>query len=221
MPIRKFCYIRWKKTLAEIAQQAFTQGDDCRFAMAQAIPLVITELSIRLIWSLRQRFQYNRSIKDCIPTAEHPNLRVMLLIGNGTLCVIDGTDAAIRSGGNFLAFFMRLNLVAWFRFAMLVIKEVFIRVGIKDGLDEHIEAFKRINQALLSYLNELKNIDIKLFEAETQKYSNITKLFSNIKTEGELNNLLLDTFDVLKIDKPWFGDFDSFMKDDNTVLRFE
>lgn len=46
---------------------------------------------------------------------------------------------------------MRMNIVAWFRFATLVLKEVFIRLGIVDSIQRTIEAFKRINVALLDY----------------------------------------------------------------------
>ena len=113
-----------KKDLSQIAMDAFTNGYDFRFGLAQAIPLVITELSIRLIWGIRRRFQYKLPLKECIPTMQHADLRVMLMVGNGTLCVMDGIDAGLRAKGNYLEFFMRLNLVAWFRFTMLVIKEV-------------------------------------------------------------------------------------------------
>ncbi|MDE7184734.1 MAG: hypothetical protein K2O40_09740, partial [Lachnospiraceae bacterium] len=75
-----------QKDFSEIAMQAFTQGYDFRFGLTQAIPVVVTELSIRLIWALRQRFQYHMPIKDCIPSTKYAQLRVMLLVGNGTLC---------------------------------------------------------------------------------------------------------------------------------------
>ena len=39
----------------------------------------------------------------------------MLIIGDGTLCLMDGADAAIRSRGNWVNFFLRLNIVAWYR----------------------------------------------------------------------------------------------------------
>ena len=45
-----------------------------------------------------------------------------MILGNGTLCVMDGIDAGIRANGNALRFFMRMNLVAWLRFVMLVLK---------------------------------------------------------------------------------------------------
>lgn len=141
-----------KQDLATIAVRAFQEGYDFRFGLASAIPVIITDLSIRLIWALRRRFQYGKALKECIPTHQHDDLRVMLLFGNGTLCVMDGIDAGIRSGGNFLAFFMRLNIIAWFRFVTLVLKEVCIRLGLTDALQKNIEAFKRINEALLLYI---------------------------------------------------------------------
>ena len=89
-----------RQDLATIAVRAFQEGYDFRFGLASAIPVIITDLSIRLIWALRRRFQYGKALKECIPTHQHDDLRIMLLFGNGTLCVMDGIDAGIRSGGN-------------------------------------------------------------------------------------------------------------------------
>lgn len=210
-----------KKDLAEIATQAFTEGYDFRFGLAQAIPVVVTELSIRFVWAVRRHFQYQKPIKECIPTAKHPDLRVMLLMGNGTLCVMDGLDAGLRSGGNFLKFFMRLNLVAWFRFSVLVLKEVCIRVGITDPLLESIEAYKRINEALLIYLHELEEIDIELFKKETEQYNKLVISVNSVRTDRELNAVLLETFDKMGYGKPWEGDFDEHMSDPDATLVFE
>ena len=186
-----------------------------------AIPVIITDLSIRLIWAIRRYFQYRKPLKECIPTSSHDDLRIMLLLGNGTLCIMDGIDAGIRSGGNFLSFFMRLNLIAWFRFVTLVLKEVFIRVGIADALQMNIEAFKRINEALLVYLHELEKIDIELFRKETEEYSKVVGIFSLAKNDKELNVMLLNTYDELRLNKPWKGDFDEHMSNKNGMLVFE
>ena len=145
----------------------------------------------------------------------------MLLFGNGTLCVMDGIDAGIRSGGNFLAFFMRLNIIAWFRFVTLVLKEVCIRLGLTDALQKNIEAFKRINEALLLYLHELESIDIEAFKRETEEYNEMMQVFTTAKTDKELNQILLDTFDRLGIQKPWKGDFEAFMSNKNNTLIFD
>lgn len=210
-----------KQDLATIATRAFQEGYDFRFGLAQVIPVMITDLSIRLVWALRQHFQYGMPIKECIPTQKHADLRVMLLFGNGTLCIMDGIDAGVRSGGNFLAFFMRLNLVAWFRFVTLVLKEVCIRLGISDALQKQIEAYKRINEALLVYLHELEKIDIEAFRKETEEYNRLMADFTAAKTDMELNKVLLDAFDRLAVKIPWEGDFNEHMSNKNAALTFE
>ena len=210
-----------RQDLATIATRAFQKGYDFRFGLAQSIPVIITDLLIRLIWALRRYFQYKKTLKECIPTHNHADLRIMLLLGNGTLCAMDGIDAGVRSKGNFLLFFMRLNLIAWLRFVTLVLKEVFIRVGISDAMQKNIEAYKRINEALLVYLHELEQIDIDLFKKETEEYNKVVNVFNSAKTYEELNIMLLDTFDRMGYNKPWQGNFDEHMSNKNGTLRFE
>jgi len=210
-----------RQDLATIATRAFQEGYDMRFGLAAAIPVVITDLSIRLIWALRRYFQYGKPLNECIPTSKHPDLRIMLLFGNATLCLFDGVDAAIRSGGNMLTFITRLNLVAWFRLVTLVLKELLIRIGIEDPIQKTIDAFKRINAALKVYLSELQKIDIKLFEEETRKYNEIIYAFDKTNDQYQLNVLLIDTFDKLNIKKPWNGSFNEHMSNRNETLVFE
>lgn len=210
-----------KKTLAEIATMAFQRGYDFRFGMAQAVPVIITELSICLIWALRRRFQYNMPLKECIPSKRHASLRVMILIGDGTLCIMDGLDAGIRSGGDALLFFMRLNLVAWFRLAMLVLKEVCIRIGLQGSIDRVLEAYKRINEALLQYLRELERIDIARFKEETEKYNQIVEICTKDMTEEQLRVTLLTVYEENDLEKPWKGDFEDHMSNRNGTLVFK
>lgn len=217
----KFNVGKDKQDLATIATRAFQEGYDFRYGLATAIPVVITDLSIRLVWSIRRYFQYGKALKECIPTNKYADLRIMLLFGNGTLCVMDGIDAGVHSGGNFLAFFMRLNWIGWFRFATIVLKEVCIRVGISNALQMNTEAYKRINEALKLYLNELEKLDIELFKKETEEYNNLIEIFINTKTDDELNIMLLDTFERLGINKPWEGNFDEHMSNKNGTLVFE
>lgn len=217
----KFNVQKDKQDLGIIATRAFQQGYDFRFGLAQSIPVIITDLLIRFIWAFRRYFQYKKSLKECIPTQKHDDLRIMLLLGNGTLCAMDGIDAGAKSGGNFLVFFMRLNLIAWLRFVTLVLKEVFIRIGIVDALQKDIKAYQRINEALLVYLDELKKIDIELFKKETEEYNKVINLFDSTKTYEELNNILLDIFYSMGLNKPWQGNFDEHMSNKNGTLRFE
>lgn len=209
-----------RKDLAEVAMQAFTSGYDFRFGMAQAIPVIITELSIRLIWAIRRRFQMKLPVKECIPTMKHSNLRIMLMVGHGTLCVMDIVDAGIRSyGSDYLIFFSRLNMVAWYRLTALVMKEVLRRVGFTNYLDETIEALQRINLALEDYLDDLERIDIKRFKSETAVYESLKTDLANVD-EKDLNTIIIKTFYSLNINLPWEGDFDEFMADKSRRLVF-
>lgn len=210
-----------KQDLATIATRAFQEGYDFRFGMAMSIPVIITELSIRLIWAIRRYFQFQKPLKDCIPTNQHADLRMMLLFGHGTLCVIDGIDAGVRSGGNFLVFFMHFNLIAWSRFTMLVLKEICLRVGLINGLEQQILAYKRIKEALVLYLKELEKIDIALFKKETENYNQLVVKFTQLRSETEWNTYLISMYEELEIKKPWKGDFNEFMNNSNNRLTFE
>lgn len=216
----KFSAGKYRQDLATIATRAFQEGYDLRHGLAMTIPVLITDLSIRLIWALRRHFQYGRPLGECIPTQKHSELRIMLIFGNGTLCVIDGMDAGIRSGGDFLAFFMRLNLITWFRFVTLVLKEVCIRVGIASPLQAYLDAYKRINAALEFYLHELEKIDIKRFQKETEEYNDMVWRLEKTTTNAELNVLLLEIFEKMGVNKPWKGDFDEHMSNRNETLYF-
>lgn len=207
--------------MAEIAQLAFTQGYDLRFGMTQAIPVVVTELTIRLVWVLRRYIQYHKTIKECVPSNKNADLRVMLLIGNGTLCIMDGVDAGIRSGGNFVTFFMRMSLCAWVRFATLVLKEVCIRVGLSNALQRQLDAYQRINELLVQYLNQLKQIDLELYKREIQEFEKVVTIFAQADSERELNNLLIEKFEEMGIKKPWEGDFNEHMSNKQGRLVFE
>lgn len=218
----KFSVGKDKQDLATIAIRAFQEGYDARFGLAAAIPVVITDLSIRLIWALRRHFQYEKPFKECIPTSKHAELRVMLLVGNATLCVMDGVDAAIRGGGTqWVIIITRLNLFAWFRLISMVVKEMCIRLGISDALQKELEAFKRVNQAIVAYLAELEKIDIEAYQKEVKEYTKYCELIGKTSTEESLNAALLVTFDQLNIEKAWDGNFDEFMGNSSNHMVFE
>ena len=112
---------------------------------------------------------------------------------------------------------MRLNLVAWFRLVMLVIKELSLRCGILGV----VEAFKRINIALEEYMRELERIDIEAFKQEVQRSEGIIVLLDKARSIEELNIALNDIFEREGYKKPWVGDFDEFMSNKNNTLVFE
>ena len=209
-------------TLAKLAEEVYKHGYDARFGMVMAVPVVISDLSIRLIWSIRRYFQYGYELKDCVPTNVHPDLRIMLIVGNGTLCLMDGLDAGIRSGGNYLAFFMRLNYIAWLKLLKMVIKEVCIRLGLmQNALTAQIEALKRVDDAINEYISELKNYDVAGFELEIQRYNEFAEELNCVTSQEDLNMFLLNTYKDFELSLPWKGDFDEFMSDPSNQLIFE
>ena len=113
-----------KQSIAIIATKVFEAGYDARHGITMAIPVVINELIIRFCWIIRARFFDNKEWKDCIPTESHPELRRMLFVGQGALCLVDGVDAASRGGGQVITTLLRVNLIAWTRFAHLSLKEL-------------------------------------------------------------------------------------------------
>ena len=115
------------KSVNELALNLFNKGYDARFQTAQAIPVLINELIVRLLYAVRRLIKYyrdtprtERSFK-CMWKACEPfkNLTVkrMLTVAHGTFCLIDAGDAVVRGfitgGGMFnpVEFFLRLNLV--------------------------------------------------------------------------------------------------------------
>jgi hypothetical protein len=113
-----------KQSFATITTKVFEEGYDARHGMAMAIPVVINELLIRFMYTMKAHFYHQKDWKDSIPSENIPELRRMLLVGHGTLCIMDGADAAIRSGGEMVQFLLRTNLIAWVRFGHLGLKEL-------------------------------------------------------------------------------------------------
>lgn len=113
-----------RQTFATTAVRVFEDGYDLRHGMALAIPVLVTELLTRLMWTVKQRFFHERPWCECLPSANRPELRRMLLVAHGSLCLIDTTDAALRSGGNMVQFLLRSNLVAWVRFGTAALSEL-------------------------------------------------------------------------------------------------
>ena len=113
-----------KQTFATITTKVFESGYDFRHGLTMAIPVLITELLVRFMWFVKSHYYHNNNWKDSIPNGNSPELRRMLLIGHGTLCLVDGVDAAIRSGGDIVTFLSRTNLIGWVRFGQLGLKEL-------------------------------------------------------------------------------------------------
>lgn len=113
-----------KQTFATITAKVFENGYDARHGMAMAIPVIVTELLTRFMFTMKSHFYHKKNWKDSIPNGNIPELRRMLLVSHGTVCLIDGADAAVRSGGEIVTFLSSTNLLAWTRFGQLGLKEI-------------------------------------------------------------------------------------------------
>lgn len=116
-----------RQTFATMAVRVYQEGYDFRHGMALAIPVLITELLTRLMWVVKKRFYHKADWKDCVPSINQPELRRMLLVAHGTLCLTDLADATLRttlSGGNMITFLMHTNFIAWIRLGTVALKEI-------------------------------------------------------------------------------------------------
>ncbi|MBL0457030.1 hypothetical protein JD499_07395 [Aeromonas enteropelogenes] len=133
-----------RQSFATVATQVFEKGYDLRHGVAMAIPVLITELLTRLMWASKQRFYHKKPWKECIPSGANPELRRMLLVAHGTLCLIDAGDAALKSGGEMVQFLLRTNIIGWARFGTLALKELYAWYNAghvdADAVDEYLDA---------------------------------------------------------------------------------
>lgn len=133
-----------RQSFATIAVQVFEKGYDFRHGLAMAIPVLVTELLTRMTWVVKQRCYHKKPWKECIPSANNPELRRMLLVGHGTLCLVDAGDAALRSGGDMIQFLLRTNLIGWARFSSLAVKELYAWYNAghidAEAVDQYLEA---------------------------------------------------------------------------------
>lgn len=188
-----------RQTLATVMTQVFQSGYDIRFGAAMAIPVLINELMIRTFWVIKKHFYEKKDWKDCFPSQKHADLRMMLIIGNSTLCLIDGADAAIRSGGNAVAFILRLNIIGWVRLIILVFKELRIRYGhqvmgiLKQFLAEIGGTLTYTERKLLNeYYERMQKVDEELNVLLTQFAEMVNREYLLIygELEATFNNEL-------------------------------
>ena len=155
----------------ELALNIFEKGYDARFQTAQAIPVFINELVVRLVYSIRRLVKYisetdtdNRSFNSLWSACEpfsNPTVKRMLTVAHGTFCLIDIGDATIRGfvagGGNFNAaeFFMRLNIVGIGRFTISLYGEVRREIDSRKA-EEEIRFLRRERLVVECYIEGLK-----------------------------------------------------------------
>ena len=218
--IGKFDVGKDRQDLATIAIRTFQEGYDFRYGLAMSIPVILTDLAIKFCWAVRHYYVDKRPVAECIPNIRSEKLRIMLLVGSGTLCCLDGISAGVKSGGNWVIFFTQLNIIAWFRLIQLIIRELGIRFGLTGALERELDSMRRINIALSQYLIEAKQYDIDTMLSNIKSFSSLDVKINNATDEKELRNILVAFCNKEGYELPWKEDFDEFMSDRGNKLVF-
>lgn len=159
------------KAANELAINIYNQGYDARFQLAQAIPVFINEMLVRLMYSLRRLIKYftenskeESSLKlmwkKCEPFSS-PTVKRMLTVAHGIFCLVDVGDATVRSFvagvGEFnpTEFLLRLNIVGVGRFTVSLYGEVKRGINIYKTEQQTFLAMKE-KMIVESYLEGLR-----------------------------------------------------------------
>ena len=199
------------KAMNELALEIFEKGYDTRFQTAQAIPVFLNELLVRLIYAVRRLFRYfsetpkaERSFKlmwkACEPFS-NPTVKRMLTVAHGTFCLVDVGDAVGRAfvsgGGTFNAveFVLRLNVVGVGRLAISLYGEAKRAVSYNHAKREADFAAKEIT-VVENYIEGLKILSVKYddsrlltFVADFKKSGAYIEAFGKSVQLAELRNV--------------------------------
>lgn len=211
---------QYRNSVATVATKVFEQGYDTRMGLAMTMPMLFCNLSIKLVWALKRFFYHRKPICECIPTSQHDDLRIMLIVGDGTMCAIDAIDAGVRSGGNAVTFLLRINFVGWCKFASLVFKEIIIRTGTALPLEVQQEYYQKMKEALANYYGELEKTDVQRYRIIVSDFSCFVDEVRTMDDEVKINTYLYEIHEKFEIPLPYQSDFEAVMKK-NLAIRFE
>ena len=138
----KFDVGKDRQDLATIAIGTFRADYDLRHGITMSLPVIFTDLAIKFCWVVRRCYIDKRPVLECIPSNRSEKLRIMLLVGSSALCCLDGIEAGIKLGGNWLIFLTRLNIIAWFRLLQLILRKLNIRLGLSGVLEQELDAMR-------------------------------------------------------------------------------
>jgi len=132
-----------------LALEIFKQGYDARFQAVQAVPVLVNEAIVRLLYSIRRLIRYlsvapsgTRTFPEmwevCKPFS-NPTVKRMLTVAHGTFCMLDVGDATIQAFAagvgvfNAPEFLMRLNIVGVGRFTISLYGETRRAVAVRSA----------------------------------------------------------------------------------------
>ncbi|MCQ4637371.1 hypothetical protein NE619_11610 [Anaerovorax odorimutans] len=164
--------LEFDQSLNELAIQIYKEGYDVRFQSAQAIPVFINEMLVRMMYSIRRLIGFFINTKkeehsfvglwkSCEPFS-NATVKRMLTVAHGTFCLMDAGDAAAHgfaSGGGFnvAEFFMRFNIVGVGRFTISLYGEV-KRGSKRAATQKEVYFLKRERIIINDYIEGLKDL---------------------------------------------------------------
>lgn len=117
------------QSFATVMVKVYEEGYDLRHGVATSAPVLINELLIRAVFMIKKHFCDNVMWTDLFKRKNEDQLKRMVTVGIGALCLMDLSEAAITSWGNWVVFFSHLNISAWTRLAIQGVKELNVLGG--------------------------------------------------------------------------------------------
>ncbi len=157
------------KSFNDLAMGIFEKGYDSRFQTAQAIPVFVNELVVRVFYATRRMIGYfrmtpkiERSFKSLWQSCEpfsNATVKRMLTVAHGTFCLLDVGEATARAvaegGANVAAFVMHVNVIGVGRFSVSLYGEA-KRSFERAGAQHEAEFLTRKKWIVDNYLKGLK-----------------------------------------------------------------
>ncbi|WP_165249563.1 hypothetical protein [Adlercreutzia sp. ZJ141] len=114
---------QWQ-SLAQVMTQVYEQGYDLRHGVATTVPVVVNDLLVRAVYTVKRHFVDGLGWSECLPKGDSPEMQRMITVGIGSMCLVDLGHAAVTSWGNWVKFFSGLNITAWARFGLQGAREL-------------------------------------------------------------------------------------------------
>lgn len=114
------------QTIATVMVKVYEEGYDLRHGVSTSVPVLVNDLLLRAVFVIKQHFYEDVSWTDLLRKKNEDKLQRMISVGTGALCLLDLSEAAITSWGNWVVFFSHLNISAWSRLAIQGVKELHI-----------------------------------------------------------------------------------------------
>lgn len=112
---------QWQ-SFATVMTKVYEEGYDLRHGVATGVPVLLNDLLIHAVFTIKQHFYAGvpwERIK-----INYDGLQRMKTVSVGSLCLVDLSEAAITSWGNWVVFFSHLNISAWLQLGKQGVNEL-------------------------------------------------------------------------------------------------